>query len=55
MYLYQVGHGKVHDFVFPCQFQYNIGTQQIVALQRGEDKWMLRYTPDYIVGDLLHT
>ena len=38
--LNKVGHGKVHDVVFPRQFQDNIGVEKVVALKGDADTFV---------------
>lgn len=40
-YLNHVWHRKVHDFVSPCQFENNVGSEEVVALKSDwNQKWI---------------
>ena len=39
--LNKVGHGKVHDVVFPRQFQNDVGMEKVVALKWDADAYVI--------------
>ena len=39
--LNKVGHGEVHDVVFPRQFQNDVGMEKVVALKWDADAYVI--------------
>ena len=40
--LYEVGHGEVHDVVFPRQLQNHVGVEEVVTLEQARSEAVVR-------------